>query len=484
MLVSLYTSRVVLKTLGIVDFGIYNVVGGLASSFVFFSSSLSNATQRFLNFELGRGNKDELKKVFSVSLIIYLSIAILVFIFIETIGLWFLNNKLSIPIERINAAIWVLHTFSISLCVVLVSTVFNSVLIAHENMKIYAYVGVVEAMMKLLIVYLLLLSSSIDRLVLYSILLLLVTVSIKSILAIYCVKKYSECQFNFNWSKRLFIDISRFAGWNVWGCLVYALNEQGITILLNMFFGPIVNAAKAVANQVSTTINNFSTNFFVAVKPQLIKLYSNGNLNEFIELIYNSSRYSYFLMWTISLPVIIRCEYILDFWLDIVPENTNLFIKWIVYFNLINVLINPFWTAIQAVGKMKYYMIIGSFIYLLVFPISYFFFKYGYNAVVAFQILVLIRLVYFIVTSQIVRYYINFSNISYIKEVVLPIVWVTLPTVFIMNIINDCFTQDFISLIIVSLISLLITILFVFSLGLKRKERTEVILKIKNKLHV
>lgn len=475
--VTLYTSRVVLRVLGVEDFGIYNVVGGLASSFVFFSSSLSNATQRFLNFELGRGNIINVRNIFNISLLIYSVIALIVFVVSEIGGMWFINHKLVIPVERLGAAIWAFQMMVISLIVTLIGVVFDSVLIARENMKLYAYMGILEAGGKLLIVYVLD-YMPLDKLKLYSILLLCVALTIKIIPAVFCIRKYPECRIRLYWDISLFKEMFKFVGWNGFGTAVWAVNEQGMTILLNIFFGPVVNAAKAIATQVNAAVNNFGSNFFVAVRPQIVKSYANKEYAYFVELIHDSSRYSFYLMWLLCLPVLLRVDYILELWLGIVPGYTSEFARWILIYSLVNILTNPFWSAIQAIGKLRRYILVGSTIYLMAFPISYLFLRCGSCPVVVFQILALVRLAYLFITIKIVGCYVSIPMLRYIRQVVVPIMKVTVVSLIVMIPLNFYFEEDFLSFFIVSALSVMVSLLVIVFGGITSKERSMIIFKI------
>lgn len=480
--VTLYTSRVMLQVLGVEDFGIYNVVGGLASSFVFFSSSLSNATQRFLNFELGRGSIINTRNIFNLSLLIYSVIALIVFVVSEIGGMWFINHKLVIPVERLGAALWVFQMMVISLMVTLIGIVFDSVLIARENMKLYAYMGILEAGGKLFIVYVLN-YMPLDKLKLYSILLLCVTLTIKLIPAVFCLRKYPECKIRLYWEYSLFKEMFKFVGWNGFGTAVWAVNEQGMTILLNIFFGPIVNAAKAIATQVNAAVNNFGSNFFVAVRPQIVKSYANKEYTYFVELIYNSSRYSFYLMWLLCLPILLRIDYILKLWLGNVPEYTSEFARWILIYSLVNILTNPFWSAIQAIGYLRRYILVGSTIYLMAFPMSYLFLRYGSSPIIVFQILALVRLLYLFITIKIVGCYVSIHMLLYIRQVVMPIIKVIVVSLIVMIPLNLYFKEDFISLFIVFILSMIVSLLVVVIWGITFKERNMINSKIKQCLY-
>lgn len=477
MVVSLYTSRVILQTLGVEDFGINNLVGGLASSFVFFSSSLSNATQRFLNVELGKNNIQGVTRVFSLSLIIYFVIAVVVVIVAEFVGIWLINHKLVIPVERLNAANWVFHTMVLGLGITLISSVFDSVLIARENMKIYAYISIMEVFMKLFIVYILR-WLEFDKLILCAVLFFLLNLLVKSLLVLYCFRKYPECKFRFAWDIGLFGNMFRFIGWNGLGTVVWMINEQGISILMNLFFGPIVNAARGVSSQVSAAVNNFSNNFYTAVRPQIVKSYAGKDYYFFTKLINLSSKYSFFLIWLICLPIIMRSEAILQLWLTEVPDYASEFVQWILLFNCVNVLTNPFWSGVQAIGKLKKYIIVGSLLFLSAFPISYIFLKFNFSPVIVFKILTVVRIVYLFVTIGIFRQLIDFSVRTYLLQVIYPIVMVFLLSGGCASLISSYVNFDLLGILLMTLLCIVITIICIYVVGITKSERNIVMDKI------
>lgn len=471
MAVTLYTSRIILEGLGIEDYGIYNVVGGLAASFMFFSSSLSNSTQRFLNIALGSHNDNLLKKIFNLSLLVYGSIALLVFILIAIFGHWLLDAKLVIPPDRMTAANCVLWCFNLSLCLTFIGTAYDSVLIAHENMKIFAWVGVLDAFLKLGIAFVILFVDN-DKLILYSILIMLATLLTRAIPAIYCHKIYEECKLTWVWDKSLFKSLFGFTGWNLVGCFVYMLNNQGISILLNIFFGPVVNAAKGIATQVDSAVNNFATNFFVAVRPQIVKQYAQDKIQEMVSLLFNSSRYGFYLLWIISLPLMLRIDYVLNIWLTEVPEYTSQFVIWIMIYNLINVLTSPWWSAIQAVGRLRLYTIIGSGVFLLAFPIGWICLYHGLLPTSVFQALCIVRIIYIIVTINIVHKYIRFSRWQYVRDAIFPICSVAVLTTIVTYYINSVLPQEsFVMLIAVVGITLGINFVVIFLLSTKAERQ-------------
>lgn len=478
MAVTLYTSRVILQSLGIVDYGLYNVIGGMTLMFGFFQSSLSNATQRYLNVELGRNDHEGVNRIFSLSQLIYFAMSILVVIIAEIIGLWFIYNKLTIPPDRLDAALWVFHTTVISLFFTLNGIVYNSMLIANEDMKAYAYLGIIEVVLKLLIAFALF-YSPFDRLKLYSVLFLLVTLSVQSFYAVTCLRKYKEARFHYYWNKNIFREMFAFMGWNTIGTAAWALNFQGINILFNIFFGPVINAANGIASQVNSAVTKFSMNIYTAVQPQIVKSYAAGDYDYFRSLIYNSSRYSYYLMWLLCLPIMLRIDYILELWLGSVPESTNQFVIWTLIYSLVNTLTNPFWMAIQAVGKLKKYVIVGSCVFFLAFPVALLFFKFSLPAITALQILTVIRGIYLLTVIIITNKYVNIDIKRYILHTILPIVKVTAISLLILFLLNNLFPQNFIYLIITVVISIAITLATVYIVGTTQSERSLVMTKIK-----
>ena len=481
--IALYTTRVVFSTLGAEDMGIYNVVGGLTASFAFFSSSLSNATQRFLNIELGKDDIQGANRVFCLSILIYATIILTIILSGKIFGSWFVENKMVIPAERLDAAVFVLHTTLIGLAVTLFSSVFDSVLIARENMKTYAYIGVIEVVLKLAIVYALE-EFDYDKLKLYALLYLIVHTIIKSFVIVYCISKYPECKFRFYWNLKQFREIFSFISWNAFGTAVWMVNEQGTNILLNLFFGPIVNASRAISSQVSGALNNFSNNFFVAVRPQIIKSYASQNYEYLNKLIYSSSKYSFFLKWMLCLPIITSCGTILALWLKDVPQYAVEFVQWILVFNCINVLTNPIWTAIQATGRLKEYTIVGGIIFLLAFPASYIFLKMGSGPTIVFQMLVLFRIIYIMVCFRIARKHINLKATEYLTSVIWPICKVVTVSIVIVYLTGHIVENGIIGLVVNTLSSVAATSFAILVLGTTQNERNMVTNVIRAKLKI
>ena len=326
MFVSLYTSRVVLRALGIMDYGVYNAVGSTVAMFSVLSGSLSSAISRFITFELGRGNIAKLKRVFSTAIIVQLILALVIVLVAETIGLWFLNHKMVIPPERLLAARWVYQFSIITFVVGLISVPYNAAIIAHEKMATFAYIGIFEALAKLGVAFAIS-TAQCDRLILYGLLLMGIAVTVRFIYGVYCKRRFEECTYRFVYDKGLLKEMTSFAGWNFIGASSAVLRDQGGNIILNIFGGAAVNAARGFAIQISTAIQSFVQNFMTALNPQITKSYANGNHEYMMSLIFRGARFSYYILLLLSLPVIINADYILRLWLVDVPDHTTAFVQ-------------------------------------------------------------------------------------------------------------------------------------------------------------
>src|SRR5690554_2679044 len=392
MLVSLYTSRVILNTLGVEDYGIYNVVGGVVSMFAFFNSAMSSATQRFLSYEIGKGDFVQLRKTFNATQIIHICIAVFIFILAETVGLWFVKNYLVIPPERLNAAIWVYHFSVLSFMVSIIQVPYNATIIAHERMNVYAYVSIIEVLLKLLIVFMLTWITY-DKLILYGILHFGVMFLIAAIYRIYTRKNFEESKFEVVKDKGLYKTLISYSGWNLFGNIAGVAQGQGINIILNIFFGPVVNAARGIATQVQSAVNSFVSNFQMAVKPQIIKSYAANEKDYMISLIIQSSKYSFYLLFILSLPIILEVDQILKIWLITVPEYASIFTVLVLVIILINSISGPLMTAVQAAGKIAIYQAVIGTLLFLTLPISYVFLKLGYPPEVTLYITIVIEVI-------------------------------------------------------------------------------------------
>lgn len=385
LIISLFTSRIILSTLGVVDFGIYNVLGGVVAAFAFLNGTLSGATSRFITYELGSSKIERLKKTFASALTIHLGVAVLILILGETVGLWLMENELVIPENRMFAARVVYQMSLLSSVISIIRVPFNAAIIAHERMSIYAYVGILEAVFKLAIVYLIIICSF-DKLIIYAILILCITLITTSVYILYGYLNFKECRFTLCFDKKIMNPMLSYSGWDLYGNMSVMARGQGINVLLNLFFGPIVNAASGIATQVQNAIAGFADNFLIAVRPQIVKYFASGNMQEMQKLIFNSSKFSFFLLFLISFPLILENRFVLDLWLKEVPEYSIVFCQLSLINNLISIMFRTIMFSIHATGKMERISIINGTIYLLVLPISYFMLKNDYPPITPFLI--------------------------------------------------------------------------------------------------
>lgn len=471
MAVSLFTSRVVLNTLGVEDFGIYNVVGGVVTLFAFLNGALVTSTQRYLTYELGRNDLKQLRKVFTSSFFIHAFVSLSIVILAETVGLWFVYNKMVIPEGRFEAALWVYHLSIITMVIQVMSVPYNSVIIAYEKMGVFALVSILEASLKLLIVYLLLVLGG-DKLVVYAVLMVTVQLLIYSIYFIYCKRQYVETELVKGIDRPLLVEMGKFAGWNIWGNLAATLYSTGLNILLNVFFGPIVNAARGIAVQVESAITQFSTNFLMAVNPQITKLYAQDGFEEMHSLLFRSSKFTCYLLLMISLPVIIETEVILSVWLSIVPDYAAQFIRMLLCIAIIDSMARPLMTAAAATGDVKKYQTVIGGILLGIVPISYVVLKLGGDPVSVYIVYLCVCLIAFFARLFIVSPMIKLSIKKFVLAVLKPCLLVTVSSVILSLLVQRILPNGLFYSIIVCVICVIIVISISYMFGLTPNERT------------
>lgn len=414
--VTLYTSRIILSTLGVEDFGLYNVVGGIVTMFAFLSGSLGTATSRFITFELGRGNFIRLNNIFNVALIVHIFIAFIIVVLAETVGLWFFYEKMSIPEPRLYAALWVYQISIITIIFTLTQVPYNAVIIAHENMKVYAYVGIVEVIVKLGIVYMIAISP-IDKLIFYALLLFLLQVGITLYYCYYCVGNYPESHLKICRNKEDYKSIFTYAGSDLIGSIAVMLQGQGLNLLLNVFFGPVVNAARAIAYQVQGAVSQFSNNFMTAVRPQIIKSYAENQIDDMWRLVYQSSVFSYYLMWLICLPICLEADTILTLWLGEYPDHTKTFLVLVIILCLIQTLKTPRVTIFHAMAKVFWSNITVGIVLCMAFPLAYIFLKMGWAPDSVFWAANITMALSEFVSVFVLRKFLDFSIIEYFTSV-------------------------------------------------------------------
>lgn len=372
MAVSLYTSRLVLNTLGVEDYGIQNVVGGFVAMFSLISGSLSAAVSRFITFELGRGDATRLKQVFATSLLIHIALAIAVLLLSETIGIWFVNHKMTIPVERLTAANWVFQSSILSFILGLLSIPYNAVIVAHERMGAFAYIGILEVMLRLGIILFIAFSPwRFDRLIVYSILLVALSALMRTISTVYCRRNFLECRTALRFDKASWREMSSFAGWNFIGSSSAVLKDQGVNILINLFFGPVLNAARGIATTVNGAICGFVNNFMVALNPQITKSYASGDYPFLFSLIERGARFSFYIILFLALPILFETDFVLALWLKQYPEHTVNFVRLIILLSMCEMVSNPLVTLQLATGKIRNYQIAVGGMQMMNFPLSY-----------------------------------------------------------------------------------------------------------------
>ena len=477
MAIALFTSRIVLEALGVVDYGVYNVVAGTTFSFVFFSVALSASTQRFLNYEMGKNNHAGVRRYFSLSLWAYTALAVLVVIVGGLFGPWLIYDILVIPAESHTGAMWVYYTMLLCLAITLIFSVYESVLIARENMKIYAYLSVLEAVLKLAIAYSVMIAP--QKLITYGILMVVAMLLPKLVMVIYCHRKYPESHPEWFWDRKLLKELMSFAGWNAYSGIVYIINDQGLSVVLNIYFGPVVNAARGVAQQVLSSILNFNNSFFTAVRPQMVKSYAIEAWDEVRSLLSFSTRTSVYLIGIIALPVILRADQILHIWLTDVPDYAVTFVQWTMAYGLAGAFFNPMQALAQATGHLKKYSLIGINTYLAAFPVAVVFVMLGAPAWTIYPILGIMRFASSIVAIPILRPYITIPWGWYISNVIWPLIPVTAVSLAVTYGLDIIMSDNIWGLLLFGASSAITTAIVVLYLGLTADERKSIQNKIK-----
>ncbi len=476
--VSLYTSRVVLNALGVEDYGLYSVVGGVIMMLGFLNTTMQATYQRYFNVAMGKGNEHEVKMLFRTALSVQLLLAIVIVILGETVGLWFLSNKLVIPDGRMEAAQILYQVTIVSFVISVFKGPFGALIIAYEKMGIYALFSVLESLLKLGIVFIILATPG-DKLIIYSLLGLLITVTDFFLYFFFCKIKIPVTSLRFNWKKGILVKMLSFSTWSTIGTLSYTLKSQGLNIVLNLFFGTVVNAARGVAAQVLHAVNQFITNFQTAFRPQLTKLYASGDYEAAMRLYYGATKLSYYLIFTISLPILFETPFILHLWLgEIVPDYSAIFTRLILLTAFVSTFANPTSCIAHATGNIKKFSILTSIVHLLIVPIAYLFLKLGFGPssamVVSLVITVLVQVIRLIVVSEITVLTVK----DYCKNVVLPVSFYSLLTVLAPIIVVLFMPYGWVRLLVTLVVSVISSLGFAWLVGLNKIERKFVLSKI------
>ena len=479
MFVSLYTSRLVLNALGVVDYGIYGVVGGFVTMFSIISSSLSSAVSRFMTFAIGRNDKTMLNNVFSMSLLIHVILALLVIMLAETIGLWFVNNRMTIPVERISAANWAYQASILSFVFSLFMIPYNAMIISHEDMKVFAYIGILDSILRLFVViFVAYCQLNYDKLIVYSILLVFVTLILQSIYFVYCKKKYEECHLKIQINITTLKDMGAFAGWNFIGCSAQLLKDQGVNVLLNLFGGPVLNAARGIATSVNSAVSSFTSGFMTAINPQITKSYASSDYRYLFSLLEKGARFSYYILMILALPIILETDFVLTLWLKTYPPHSVSFVRLVLILSLSDVISRPLITAQLATGRIRNYQIVVGGVLLLNFPLSYIFLKCHFSPESIYMIAIAISFMCLAIRLCFLRNMINLSIKRYFFRVICNVLLVTLASTLLPYILHVSMTSGLIRFSVVGIISVLCSLCSIYFVGCNRTEREEIIYKL------
>ena len=475
MIISLYTARVVLNVLGEDDYGIYNVVGGVVVMFSFLSRTLASASQRFFAFELGRGDYDKLNKIFNINLLLFAIVVSVVLFLAETVGLWFLHVKMTIPVDRVYAADWVYQFSVFSFCTNLIAIPFQASIIAREKMNVYAFVGIVEAFLNLVFVLSLkFMFWGIDSLIIYGALMLVVHIIANGIYIVVARKRFSETKIKLYWEKKQVLEILSYSGWNLFGAVAGIVRSQGINILINVFFPPAINAARGLSYQVNNALNLFASNFYTAVRPQVTKYYAQGDKQSTLSLVFSSSKLTYYLLLLFAVPVMVFAHEALDIWLVDIPNYTELFLVLVIIIGLIDSISNPLMTLAQATGKVKIYQAVVGSIIILNLPLSWFLLASGFPAEATMYVAIVIAVLALLSRLIILKKIVDFPVLRFCKTVLVRLSFATIVTLILSLIIKfsvyNVYSNNLLLFVAISL-SVLVTFIAVVLVGLNSRER-------------
>ena len=479
MLVTLYTSRVILDALGVEDYGIYNVVGGFVSMFALISAALTSACSRFLNFELGKGDLERQNVVFSTAVTIQWGLAIVVAVLSEAIGIWYVNNVMVLPADRLTAANWCFQFSVFNFCMNLITVPYNASIIAHEKMKIFAYIGLFQGISQLGISFLVYFEPF-DRLVFYALLLMILQFLIRYMYQVYCRKHFEECHYRFVLDKPLLKHMFSYSLWHLVGNGAAILKNHGVNLVLNYFFGPAVNAARGLANQVDGAVNQFVGNFMLAMNPQITQSYAKGDLKYMLNLINKGSKFSFYLVLILSLPIIINAHFIIGIWLKQIPEYTVIFTQLTLIVMLFSALSKPLITAQNATGDVRDYQLVVGGINLLNLPGSFICLYFGCNPQCVVIVAIVVEVIAFMARVYMLpRTIPSFNPLTFLTNIGLKCLLVAGIAVIPSIIVDYCFPENFLTFVFNVLFSICISSVVILFFGCTYNERTMILSKAK-----
>lgn len=483
MLVGFWAARITLNALGVEDYGVNSAVGGMVAMFSLLTGSLAAASSRYMTFGLGKGNISYLKRVFSMTMNIHTLMAVVVVLLMETVGVWFLNTQMEFPDGRLEAANWVMQCSVLNFVIGLVSVPYNSAIIAHEKMSVFAYMTIFDVVTRLLIVLSLWLYDG-DRLILYAVLFMVQGLIRQFVYWIYCKRNFEECTYHRIWDKRLARDLFGFAGWNFFGAGSALLMTQGVNVLINIFFGVVANAARGVAVQVEGVVMQFVNNFTTAINPQITKSYAAGNFDRMFTLVFKGARFSFYLMLMIAVPLMVEADYVLKLWLGLVPDKAALFLRYTLAISLISVLSRTMITMMLATGNIKKYQIIVGGTGMLVLPLAYLFYKFGFPVETAYVIHFLVFCVQLVQRMFFLKEMVGMKIPKFVRGVLcrtLPIAAVSfaVPVMFVMFVPE----ASFLRLVLTVLISEAVMLPLIYFFGMEVSERQLIKDKVNTVVH-
>lgn len=482
LVIGLFTSRVILNTLGISDYGINNVVAGFVSMFGLLTSSLSVAISRYITVSLGKNEVEQLKVIFSSSVTIMLVMAVVVILIAEPIGIWFVNTQMNIPNGRMYAANWVFQLALLAFAINMISVPYNATIVAHERMDAFAYISILEVTLKLVIVYMLYISPF-DKLITYSVLFAGVALLIRLIYGFYCDRHFEEAHYKLVLDKGLLKNMGGFAGWNFVGTGTYIINTQGVNMIMNIFFGVTANAARGVANQVEGILKQFVSNFMTAINPQIMKSYASGDLQYMHSLICRGAKFSYLLMLLFVVPFMFETETIMKLWLKNYPPLAPLFLRLSLVGTLMDMLGSTSYTAALASGNIKHYYIIVGSISCLVFPLSWIAFALGAPAYTSYIVFIIVYLILTILRINIIKGLVGFNPRMYNVEVVYKIIPATIAAFLVPGLLFSIMSPNIVRTLIVVPVGFLSAVISSYCLGLSLGERSKIRAIVVNKLN-
>lgn len=482
MLAGLYTSRILMAQLGVVDFGIYNVVGSIVILLGFLNAALSLSTQRFINYELGNSNCERLTKVYSSSIVIHALLALLVLVFAETVGLWFLNTRMTIPPDRLTAANYVYQFSILSAMLTLTMVPHTATIIAHEHMKSYATIGIIDVLLRFGVACLLYIVN-IDKLIVYGLAMSIVAAVDYSMYFLYCKKNFAECRFSFSKDKHLYKSMLAFSGWNIFSSISMVVNGYMVGIILNIFYGPVVNAARGISNQVNGTISGFVSNFQVAVNPRIIQSYASNEKDVFYRLVNKSAKMSFFLLLVLVVPIWINIDVILKVWLGVVPQYAEKFCRIVFITSLINTFSLPLATAANANGNIRFFQTACGIFEIMNIPLSYVLLRYGCSPVAVYYLALAIVVITLFVRLSVLKRLIHLDVKYFLSSIVLRCIAIALMAFGGMHALSQVIPNTNMGWLLLSVVmSVLFTNSLIMALGLNKEERYYLLAILKTKL--